>query len=166
LPDWVTVVLLQERTVEIYVATYGNDSNRGTFEQPFASLQAAKTAVRNAKTKGLKVPAEVIIRGGTYYLEQTLELGPEDSGTRDAPVTWRAYENERVILSGGKRITGKWKPDADGKTWYVDLPESKGWKRDVNTPETYQKKPSGPWNFRQLFVEETRATRARFPNKE
>jgi hypothetical protein len=155
-----------EATVRFYVSTYGNDSNSGTFEQPFASLEAAKTAVRNARVKDLKEPAEVIIRGGTYYLEQTLELEPEDSGTRDAPVTWRAYENERVILSGGKRITGNWKPDAGGKTWYVDLPETKGWKRDVNTPETYQKKPSGPWNFRQLFVEETRAIRARFPNKD
>ncbi len=151
--------------VRFYVSTYGSDSNIGTFEQPFASLDAAKTSIRNAKKGGLSVPAEVIIRGGTYYLKQTLELGPEDSGTRDAPITWRAYENERVILSGGKRITGKWKPDADGKIWYVDLPEAKGWKRDVNTSETYQKKPSGPWNFRQLFVEETRVTRARFPNK-
>ena len=107
--------------VQFYVATNGNDRNTGTADQPFATLQAAQNAVRNAKTKGLKAPVEVILKGGVYYLDETLELKPEDSGTEEAPITWRAAENDRVILSGGKQIIGKWKPEPDGKTWYIDL---------------------------------------------
>lgn len=154
-----------DEKISFYVSTTGTDSNSGTIDKPFATLQAAQKAIRNARQKGLQLPVEVIIRGGIYYLAETLELEPEDSGTLEAPVTWRAVENDRVVLSGGKLIRGTWKKDIDRKTWYVELPETKGWKSDVNIPEAYQKKPSGPWNFRQLFVDEKRATRARFPNK-
>ena len=153
-----------DETIKYYVSRTGDDSNSGTIERPFATLRAAKIAVRNAKRAGLDKPVEVIIRGGVYYMDETLELNAEDSGSEEAPVTWRAAENERVILSGGREIKGKWSRDSDGKTWYVDVPEAKGWVRDVNSPETYQKRPRGPWNFRQLFVEEQRATRARYPN--
>jgi len=90
--------LAAEEEVTFYVSIAGNDNNSETIEQPFATLQAAKTAIRNGKLKGLTAPVEVILRGGTHYLEVTLELEPEDSGTPDAPVNWRTAENERVIL--------------------------------------------------------------------
>ena len=150
--------------ISFYVSTAGADSNSGSIDAPFASLQAAQKAVRNALQNGPGLPVEVILRGGIYYLEETLELKPEDSGTREAPVTWRSQENERVILSGGKPVIGSWKRDSDGKTWYIYLNETKGWRRDIEKPEKYQQKPSGPWNFRQLFVDGERATRARYPN--
>jgi hypothetical protein len=151
-------------TIRYYVSTTGGDSNKGTIEQPFASLQVAQNAIRNYKSKGQKVPVEIIIKGGVYHLDETLELIPEDSGTEEAPITWRAAENEKVILSGGREINGIWKKDTDGKTWYIGLPETKGWKRNVEQPENYEQKPAGPWHFRQLFVEGKRAIRARYPN--
>lgn len=153
--------------VQFYVSLNGSDLNKGTIEQPLASLKAAAKAVRTLKEKigKLTQPVEIILRAGTYYLEETLELKPEDSGTKEAPVTWRAAENEKVILSGGKPISGNWRKELDGKTWSIDLPQAKGWKRNVNEPEVYQNKPSGPWHFRQLFVQGKRAIRARFPNK-
>lgn len=93
-----------EEKVKYYVSTTGDDRNKGTVEQPFATLQAAQNAIRNDKSKGLKAPVEVIIMGGVYYLDEILELNPEDSGTEETPVTWRAAENEWVILSGGREI--------------------------------------------------------------
>jgi len=150
--------------VKFYVSVNGNDSNPGTVDQPFATLEAAQKAVRDVLKSKVNSPVEVIIREGIYYLHQTLELKPEDSGTAEAPVTWRASENEKVILSGGRIISGEWKKDSDGKTWYVDLPQTKGWVRDITQPEVYQKQPVGPWHFRQLFINEKRAIRARFPN--
>ena len=150
--------------VKFYVSLTGNDSNKGTIDRPFATLEAAQNAVREAKKSNANRPFDVIVRGGVYYLQQTLELKPEDSGTKEAPVTWRAAENERVILSGGRIVSGDWKKDSDGKTWYVDLPQTKGWVRDVTQPEVYQKQPIGPWHFRQLYINEKRAIRARFPN--
>jgi hypothetical protein len=149
----------------IYVSINGNDANIGSFEKPFATIHAARNAIRTAKQKGVKNPIEVVIRGGVYYLNETLELGAEDSGTKDAPITYRSAENEKVILSGGKPISGKWQLDKDGKTWFIALPETKGWVRNIEKPELYQKNPSGAWHFRQLFVDEQIAIRARFPNK-
>ncbi|MEI7423809.1 MAG: right-handed parallel beta-helix repeat-containing protein [Prolixibacteraceae bacterium] len=151
--------------VRFYVSVNGNDKNKGSVDKPFATLEAAQNAVREAKKSEVNRPIEVIIREGIYYLQQTLELKPEDSGTKEAPITWRAAENERVILSGGRSIGGEWKKDSDGKTWYVDLPQTKGWIRDVVQPEVYEKQPVGPWHFRQLFINERRAIRARFPNE-
>jgi len=108
-------------------------------------------------------PVEIILRQGTYHIEETLVLEPEDSGTREMPITWRAALDDTVVLSGGRKITGVWR-NGDGNTWYVDVPETRGWKENRDEPETYAPRPAGPWHFRQLFVNEQRAIRARFPN--
>ena len=150
--------------VKFYISMNGNDSSKGTLDRPFATLDAAQNAVRDAKKSEVNRPIEVIIREGVYYLQQTLEFKPEDSGTKEFPITWRAFENEKVILSGGRTVRGDWKKDSDGKTWYADLPSTKGWVKDVTQPEIYLKQPFGPWHFRQLYVNEKRAVRARFPN--
>lgn len=134
----------QSKALEFYVATNGNDSNPGSKAKPFATLQKARDAARATENKE---PIEIIIREGIYELEEILMLKPEDSGTEEAPIIWRAAENEKVIISGGKTIRGKWETK-DGKTWFVDLPTVK----------------EGDWNFRQLFVNGKRITRARFPN--
>ena len=131
--------------IRFYVSVKGNDNNPGNYAKPFATLKQARDAVRNIKKS---VPVEIIIRGGVYYLPETLVLNPGDSGTGQAPITWRAANDEKVIISGGKCIDGKWKTD-DGRIWVVNIPEAK----DNN------------WNFRQLFVDGKRMTRARYPNK-
>ncbi len=146
-----------------YVSPRGNDSNSGSIYQPFATLHAAQTAIRDAKKNGIVTPIEVVVKGGVYYLEETIEFTPEDGGTISAPVIWKAASGEKVVLSGGRRLSGKWQKGKDG-TWYMDLPDTKGWKRDVNQAEKYSKKPGSPWNFRELFVNGKRAIRARYPN--
>jgi len=90
-------------------------------------------------------PVTVLVRGGKYYLDETLVLGPEDSGTPDCPVTWEAYPGETPMLSGGRRIAG-WKPYRDG-ILQCSLPEAKG----------------GKWRFRQLFFNGQRQIRSRYP---
>jgi hypothetical protein len=154
--------------VRFFVSLNGNDLNKGTSEEPFATLEAARNAVRELKKNetGLSSPVEVVIRGGIYYLDETLELKPEDSGTKIGGITWRAAEGEKVILSGGRVIEGGWKKESGRQTWYVDVPRTKGWERDVAEPEVYHQKPAGPWHFRQLFIDGKRATRARFPNSD
>ena len=59
-----------------YVATDGSDANAGTSVSPFLTLERAQRAARAAKA-----PATVLLRGGRYYLNATLRLGAEDSGT-------------------------------------------------------------------------------------
>jgi|688.fasta_scaffold16565_3 hypothetical protein len=156
--------LPSEKVKRFYIALDGNDQNTGTIEFPFAGFEAAKKAVKLEKQKESDVPIEVIVRGGVYYLNQTIEFSPEDSGTKSAPVIWKSADGEKVILSGGKRFSGKWIKNDKG-IWYTNVPEAKGWKREVHVPEKYAKIPPNQWNFRELFVNGNRAIRARYPNK-
>ncbi len=99
---------------DYFVATNGSDANPGTMSQPFASLEAARDAVRRDRAAG-KIPAEglaVVIAGGDYIRDRTLELGVEDSGAPGAAIAWRAADGGRVRLLGGRRLTG-FKPVAD-----------------------------------------------------
>ena len=61
--------------------------------------------------RALPKPATVVLRGGTYFLPETLVFKAEDSG-----VTYTAAPKENVVVSGGRRITG-WV--VDGGLWTV-----------------------------------------------
>ncbi len=140
----------------LYVALGGNDTwsgrmpapNAAATDGPFASITQARDAVRQWKAAngGLKEPVTINIRGGTYYLPETITFTPEDSGTQQCPISYQAMTGERPVISGGKRIGG-WQPHK-GKIQVATLP-------DV---------PSGKWSFRSLFVDGRRQTRARYPN--
>jgi len=39
----------------------------------------------------------VVLRGGTYYLDEALTFGPEDSGLQGAPVVYAAAAGEKVV---------------------------------------------------------------------
>jgi len=151
------------RSVILHVAITGRDDHPGTADKPFATLEKARMAVRQARAADTLTRVEVVVHGGVYHLEKTLEFEPADSGSRAAPVIWRAANGEQVVLSGGMPIRGKWRKEADG-VWSVEIPQARGWKRDPQVPETYAATPTGPWNFRQLFVNGKRAVRARYPN--
>lgn len=129
----------------IHVATDGSDANDGSAQAPFATLHRARDAVRALKP--LTEPVTVEIAGGTYYLQEPLLLTPEDSGTAQFPITWRARPGDTALLSGGRSIEGPWQTD-DGKIYYANLPNV----------------GDGDWFFRQLRVGGERAQRARHPN--
>jgi len=128
---------------EVHVAPSGSDANPGTRARPFATLERARDAVRAARREAPREPVTVWLRSGTYHLPRTLVFGPEDSGASGAPVTWAGWPGERPVVSGGLRI--------------------EGWRRE----------PGGFWSapaprglfFRQLWVNGSRATRARWPNE-
>ncbi len=132
---------------EIHITPSGDDANPGTTEQPVKTLQGAQVHVRSLIGKGLKDSVDVVFAAGNYVMTAPLELRPEDSGTKDFPITWRASPGAKVICSGGLEIPQKW-TKGEGGIWNVDI---KG-----TDPED--------WNFRLLFVDGKRATRARFPN--
>lgn len=133
-------------TADIYVAVDGKDANPGTQGAPLATLVQARDLVRAKVAAGLTKDVLVLIRGGTYPLTETLTFGAEDSGTEKFAITYAAAPGEKVVLSGGRRITG-WKKGAN-EIWTAEIPEVK----------------AGGWYFRQLVVKETRAIRARHPN--
>ncbi|HUW16726.1 MAG TPA: right-handed parallel beta-helix repeat-containing protein, partial [Actinomycetes bacterium] len=99
--------------VTFYVSNAGNDAwsgtvdapNAGATDGPFASLARARDAIRELKAAGpLPGPVTVLIRGGRYFIEQPLTLGPEDSGTEQCPVAWAACPGETPELIGGRQI--------------------------------------------------------------
>lgn len=126
----------------IYVdGVRGSDSNTGTsLAEPFKTLRRAQTA-----TAGKGAGTTVLLRRGTYYLQETLKFGPKDSF-----VSWAAYNNEKVVFSGG-----------------VDLSDLK-WSRMSNGPPGAMQAslpPSVPAEtIKTLFVNGVREIRAKFPN--
>ena len=100
-----------------YIAPTGNDAWSGTLPErnaahsdgPLATLGQARLAARTRIAKGLTSPIIVQIRGGEYELDKTVVFGPEDSGTKKCPITYRAYPGEKPVFTGGKRLTD-WKP--------------------------------------------------------
>src|SRR5271163_3705528 len=103
---------------------------------PIKTLAEARDAARTQRRSGISGPITITIGAGTYFLPETLVLGPEDSDT-----IWEAAHGEHPIISGGRTISGWTK--TSGATWTADAP--------------------GPY-FRQLFVNGSRAIRARTPN--
>lgn len=132
----------------LHVATNGNDNAAGTAKAPFRTLTRARDAVRVLKqAKGLPAGGvRVVIHGGVYRLEEPLTLGPEDSGTAQAPIIYSGAPGEPPVISGGRVIKG-FKRNADG-SWSTMIPEAAGHK----------------WVFRELFVDGRRYIPARSPN--
>ncbi len=125
----------------IYVATNGSDATgTGTFGRPFATLERARQAVA---TVNHDMTSDIIVhmRGGTYPLGATVRFDVNDSGFNGHKVIYRAYTNETPVLSGGIRITN-WTARADG----------------IHTAQV------GTQRFRQVYVNDRRAIRARTPN--
>lgn len=75
------------------------------------------------------------LQEGTYYLNQPITVRPEDSGTR-------IVADGKVIISGGVKISG-WKKE--GKLYVAEVPDFNG----------------RPLEFRQMYVNGTKAIRAR-----
>jgi hypothetical protein len=139
-----------------YVSTVGRDENTGRYFAPTSDgqdgpLATLKAALVRARLVGTDVEQVIIqLRGGTYWLDEPLLLGPEDSGASlGRPLVIAAYPGEKPRLSGGRLIDG-WVPVAGQPgRWQTRVAEV----------------AEGHWYFRQLFVNGQRKQRARHPNR-
>ncbi len=136
------------QTVHFYVSPRGSDDNPGTLEEPFLTLERARDAVRALKAESPDKPLTVLIRGGTYRLEQSVVFSGRDSGSALAPITYKAYPGETPIFSGGRVVTG-WKPYRD-QIVAAQLPQIE----------------NHYYRFREVFFNGQRQTRARYPNRD
>jgi len=143
-----------EKEIYFYVSPDGKDRWSGTIparnpsgnDGPFATLQRARDAVRELRGRGSNNRFSVLLRGGTYRMDETLTLGPEDSGTPSNPFTIRAYEKERPVLSGSRPVEGF--TAYKGNIYQAELKGSS----------------IGSSGYRQLFSEGKRQILARFPD--
>lgn len=94
--------------VSLYVATTGNDTNTGSFEKPFKTLEKAIAQAQQAKGKSVKI----WIRKGTYYVTKTLILNASNISCKSLNII--GYQNENVVISGGKAVKLSWKPYQKG----------------------------------------------------
>ena len=145
-----------DNRITFYVSTEGNDNWSGRVadvdenktDGPFASLEKARDAVRELRNRGnVDVPVYIQLREGTYYIDRTFILRPEDSGTELSPTIYESYPGEKAVISGGK-IIDNWEK-GEGPLWKAKLP-------DVQP---------GSWYFRQLYVNGDRRYRPRYPNE-
>lgn len=118
---------------DIYVAPGGNDSARGTREEPLGSPAAAIKMAR--EWRRLHRPEAsggifIHLEGGTYRISQPLFLRPEDSGTKDSPTVICGEPGQLAVISGGIRLGG-WRKGCDdvrvpknvrSKVWVADAP--------------------------------------------
>ena len=100
---------------DFYVSPTGLDTNDGkTVNTAFATLAKARDAVRALKA-GLATPQDitVLIRGGTYHIDETVTFTPQDSGFDGYNVIYRNYPGETPVFDAGTALTG-WQSYRDG----------------------------------------------------
>ena len=122
---------------EFFVSPSGSDSNPGSNNSPFQSLDKARQAVR-ASIPGMTGDIVVTLRGGNYPVRKTIFFGPEDSGVGAHRIIYRAATGETPVFTGGVTVTG-WKLHQNGI-----------WKAPLNRSE----------KLRALYVNDTRAVMA------
>ncbi len=119
--------------VRIYVSdSNGNDAAEGNIDSPVKTVEEAKKRAQIIDKNTTKV--EIIIRGGHYRFLTPMNFDAADSGTKENPVVYKAYEGEKVYfkasvpldMSKAERITdeatlSRIKDDIEDKVFKLDL---------------------------------------------
>ncbi|MCX6928646.1 MAG: right-handed parallel beta-helix repeat-containing protein, partial [Verrucomicrobia bacterium] len=105
-------------------------------------------AVRESRQQGTVASgqsATIYVGGGAYFVGSPVVIAPQDSN-----LILTACPGATPVLSGGRPISG-WKEItvAGKKLWAADIPEVR----------------DGKWLFRELWINDRRAARARHPNR-
>jgi len=162
LPPLLGALSLSLAAAEFRVSPDGNDTNAATQEKPLAPVELAlhqARELRRLNQVATNEPVKIILRGGVYQLTSPLLFRPEDSGTDSSPTIIAAAPGEKPVLSGGVPVTGWRKATgnipglprvARGNIWAAETPRFNG----------------QPLSFRQLWVNNLKAVRARQPNGE
>ncbi len=132
----------------IYVSPHGNDAGSGTEKDPFKTVsQAWSNAVKlfkeNQETKII-----IWLDDGVFPIAEPLKLDNKDEVFKNITFEIKAIKGANPVISGGIELHG-WVKNENG-IWEVQLPE-----------EIIQAE-----NIRELFIDNKRAIRARFPNNE
>ncbi len=108
--------------IDYYVATDGDDENPGTLTEPFATIQKAASLIQPGYT--------VYIRAGVYREDDAITVVSQ--GTAGNPITFEAYNDEEVVISGCDLITG-WTQQGTSDIWYASCDWDAGTNGKGNT---------------------------------
>lgn len=104
---------------KIYVEN-GAAGGNGTLSAPFGTLGEAQAKLAEMSAVGeIKGGVTVVLRGGTYSLDSTLEIG-DLNGTQ---ITYMAYEGEDVTLTAGKNIPANYFEKVTDKNILQKIPQ-------------------------------------------
>ena len=104
----------QKIMVEYYVSADGSDSNTGTAEAPFATIERARDEVRKVNDD-MTGNIVVHIGEGTYNLSDTIVFDERDSATGDWYI--RYISDGNALISGGENITNFTLYDAENNIY-------------------------------------------------
>lgn len=99
-------------TQQLFVSPAGDDGANGGLGRPFRTLGRAQLAARAAQSAA-RGGVCVNLRAGVYSRADggvPLALTVEDSGTAAAPIVWRAYRSEDVLISAGLHVSPPFHP--------------------------------------------------------
>lgn len=128
-------------SAEFYVSSTGSDSNSGTIDAPFKTIEKAKLSARSTAGN-----VNINLRGGVYELSNPINLTSADSGKGGGVVTYQSYQNEVVVVRGSKALAGF--TAIGGGIYEVDLTAN----------------GLGTQTVKDLFVNGVRQIPARYPN--
>ena len=129
---------------DIYVnAEKGTSKGNGSINNPYKTIEEAQAAVRRINSN-MTEDINVILRGGNYFIDDTITLKTQDSGTNGYYVNYKAYPGETPVINGAKQITG----------WTLHDTEKNIYKASAMGIQT-----------RHLYINGTRAVRSRTDTK-
>lgn len=133
---------IAQQIKEIYVSPLGSDTNPGTSDKPLRTLHKATEQLGHT-TSNTQQKCIIWLNDGTYRITRPIKI---DSGTNKGKVSieFRSIEGSVPIISGSVAIND-WTSLGKGM-WAANIPNDIG-------------------QFRELFVQDKRAVRARHPNK-
>ena len=127
---------------------HGKDGNSGSQAAPLRTIQAAVYKARGLwEGRG----GDIVLRAGTFYPQQPVQLDD-----RDSRLTIRAHDGEQVWVSGARRV--------DGVDWRPVAPGDMGIRSDVRGVYVAEMLKHGVTTVPGMRVDGRRMVRARFPN--
>lgn len=141
-------------TGELWLAPNGSDANTGAIGAPLASLDAALE-----KSRGQSGPLRMVLRDGIYPLARPVAIQSSDNRPQNAAISIAAAPGEHPVLSGGVEI-GRWEKPSQKISELPEIARGKVWSADA------PKLGGHVLEFRQLWVNDIKAIRAREPNGE
>lgn len=130
----IPITSAQATGVSYYVAPTGSDSNPGTLGKPFKTVEKGLRTVRAGDT--------LLLRGGIYSERiRSVNMAP---GSISAPITVRAYADERPVIRGLlwlrntsywdiSGLTVEWSTASSKSEHMVKLTGGTGWNFSGNT---------------------------------
>src|SRR4051812_49147942 len=115
---WLAVLAAPVPAVSIiYLSTQGNDSWTGTLPDPAACKCDGPllTLPHAASVAAATSASQLLIRGGTYRLSETLVLKNVSN------LLISSYNNEDVVVSGGAPLGGDWGQFANSSLWMLKV---------------------------------------------